>query len=540
MEQIKNFLYLICLIGGLNAQIIPGEFLIQSQVEPKLLVRELKSEEIHFSELNLISSNNHIYLIKTENTIDQLFDVDGITEVQYNIQCELRNQPNDPFYASQWQHKNEGANGGVPGVDMKSEIAWGITTGGTSATGREIVVAVIDDGIDTAHTDLKSNLWVNSGEIRDNGLDDDLNGIVDDYFGYNPESNDGNVHASSGVQYHGTRVTGMIAAVGDNGIGVSGINWNVKVMTLLYGQGTLDHILAAYDYVLTQKKLWLSTNGVEGAYVVSSNASFGWSNSFPAKAPLWCAMYDSLGKYGVINVGATANSDIDVNVSGDLPTTCPSEHLITVTNLNNQGDKVSNAAYGIPHIDLAAPGEGTYTTAINNGWGIFNGTSAAAPQVTGAITLAHAIPCAKIDSLSKANPELWSKMVIEYVKTRTTKTAGLNGITTTGGYLNIGDIITDIYNDCDQLHQRANGIAAGINNSNLPVIQLYPNPTNKLLYINSPEKINQILIRDIQGKTVKMYSFGKKEIDLSGIKNGLYYITLSGNWGTYSQRIIKE
>jgi serine protease len=137
-----------------------------------------------------------------------------------------RKAPNDTYFFRQWHHLNTGSEGGLPGVDFDSDLAWDLNTGGMTELGDTIVLCVIDDGLDIAHYDIKGNLWRNYSEIPDNKLDDDQNGYVDDYYGWNSYK-DGGIFDPG---FHGTPVCGIAAATGNNNLGVCGINWKVKLM----------------------------------------------------------------------------------------------------------------------------------------------------------------------------------------------------------------------------------------------------------------------------------------------------------------------
>ena len=141
------------------------------------------------------------------------------------------------------------------------------------------------------------------------------------------------------------------------------------------------------------------TEGAEGAYVVATNASWGLTGGQPADSPIWCDLYDVLGANGILNMGATANQNLDIDVVGDLPTACPSDFLISVTNLNDNDQKVTAAGFGSSTIDIGAYGEGAFTTTIGGGYGTFAGTSAATPAVSGAVGLLYSAPCAAFGEL---------------------------------------------------------------------------------------------------------------------------------------------
>lgn len=370
----------------------------------------------------------------------------AVVAAQFNHFTGLRSTvPDDPFFGSQWQYINTGMNGGVANADYDIDLAWDITTGGITADGDTIVVCVIDDGVNIEHEDLISNRWVNHAEIPGNGLDDDLNGYVDDYLGWNVLQDNDNI-SSGGT--HGTSVEGIIGAVGNNGKGVSGVNWQVKIMTVKNNFNTTEaSVIEAYSYPLIQRMRYNASNGQEGAFVVATNASWGRDRAFADDAPIWCGIYDSLGVHGILSCGATANANLDVDEVGDLPTTCPSDFLIAVTNIDRKDEKVSGAGYGSVSIDLGAYGKEVFTTTRTN-YGTFEGTSSATPHVTGAIALLYSAPCPTLMAIAKSDPEGAARLVRQYILGNVTPNASLNGITVTGGRLNINNCIQDLMENC--------------------------------------------------------------------------------------------
>ncbi len=352
--------------------------------------------------------------------------------------------PDDPFFDSQWQHINTGIGSAVPDADMDSEQAWNISTGGLTLDGDTIVVAVLDDGVNTAHPDLGHNLWINHNEIPDNGLDDDNNGYIDDHLGWNIATNSDQISGGS----HGMPVAGIIGARGNNGIGVAGINWQIKLMIVKNDFNTTEAaVLAAYAYPLAMRQLYNNSGGAQGAFVVATNASWGINFGQPDNAPLWCAIYDELGANGILNCGATANLNIDVDVSGDLPTTCPSEYLIAVTNLKKNDEKETLAAYGPTHVDLGAYGSDVFTLTANN-YGSFGGTSGATPQVTGAVALLYSTPCPDLMDLINTDPAAATLQIKDYILEGADPNASLDGITVSGGKLNLYNSVQLALDDC--------------------------------------------------------------------------------------------
>lgn len=357
-------------------------------------------------------------------------------------------EPNDALYGDQWQYVNNGGSGGVPNADLDAELAWDITTGGFTANGDEIVVAVIDDGVELGHPDWGDNLWTNEAEIPNNNIDDDGNGYTDDYLGWSAYSNDDNVGSGGS---HGTPVAGIIGAQGNNGVGVTGVNWDVKVM-IIEGGSPESRAIASYSYALVQRKRYNDTEGAEGAFVVSTNSSWGIDYGQPASAPMWCAMYDSLGAYGIISAGATINGNVNVDVEGDLPTACGSDYLLSVTNLGRNDIKINGAGYGATTIDLGAYGQETYTLDqpgfFGGEYGGFGGTSGATPHVAGTIALMYSVDCPAYADLALDNPADMALAMKDMLLEGVTPNTSLSGNTVTGGRLNMYGAVEAVNSQC--------------------------------------------------------------------------------------------
>ena len=362
-------------------------------------------------------------------------------------------EPNDALYGNQWQYLNNGGSGGAPGADLDAELAWDITTGGFTANGDEIVVAVIDDGVELGHPDWGDNLWTNEAEIPNNNIDDDGNGYIDDYLGWSAYSNDDNVGSGGG---HGTPVAGIIGAQGNNGVGVTGVNWDVKVM-IIEGGTPESRVIASYSYALAQRKRYNDTDGAEGAFVVSTNSSWGIDYGQPSSAPMWCAMYDSLGAYGIISAGATINGNVNVDIEGDLPTGCASDYLLSVTNLGRNDIKINGAGYGATTIDLGAYGQETYTLdkpgAFGGEYGGFGGTSGATPHVAGTIALMYSVDCPAYADLALENPADMALRIKDMLLEGVTPNTSLSSNTVTGGRLNMYGAVEAVNSQCPRCSQ---------------------------------------------------------------------------------------
>lgn len=362
------------------------------------------SRELREDKMDRLSSNADVRVIQNNHTNINLRDV----------------VPDDPYYYQQW----------APAIMSLPQTWEAFTTGGVTATGDTVVVAVIDGGAYLAHEDL--NFWKNYHEIPNNGIDDDGNGYVDDYHGWSAYSHSGHISSND----HGTHVAGIIGAVGNNGKGVCGVNWNVKVMPVGGSSGNESIVVEAYSYVLEMRARYNETNGEEGAFVVATNSSFGVDYGNPDNYPIWCSMYDEMGNVGILSCGAGPNMNVNVDVVGDVPSTCPGDYLIGVTNTTSADVKYNSAGYGINNIDIGAPGTTIYSTVPNNGYGNKTGTSMATPQVTGTIALMYAAMPQEMMQACKDDPANFSLLVRESLLDGADHLASLDGLVAQGRRLN--------------------------------------------------------------------------------------------------------
>lgn len=394
------------------------------------------NEETQSAEVMLKLSRSHPNVLMAQ--FNHILDMRGVEETE-----ELF--PDDLEFGSQWGLHNEGHNGGVEDADIDAPEAWEITTGGLSGHGDTIVLAMIDEGIDLNHPDL--NLWKNYGEIPDNGLDDDANGFVDDFHGWNAQDSNHELAPRS----HGTHVGGIISALGNNNLGVSGVNWNTQLMPI---QGTSRNeatLMEAYGYVLEMRKRYDESGGSEGAFVVGTNSSFGVNNGQVEDFPIWCALYDSLGQAGILNVAATANTNVDIEVSGDIPGNCTSDFLIIATNTTKTDELYSSAAYGSISVDMGAPGTQILSTYPDATYGFSTGTSMASPMVTGAIGLLLSSACPSLVSQFKNDPAATVFLLKNFLLQGTDSLPSLEGRTVTGGRLNLHKSLLLVQEYCSNL-----------------------------------------------------------------------------------------
>ena len=476
MKYYLPILFFICSIGNVSAQeashtYVSGEIILQL-ARPNAIIQMTKDlETVHGKKseikiINELSDMAHIWHIaynaQSVSDEEMLLAVKlnrNVREAQFNHYVQLRSVPNDAQYNQQWQYDNNGSNGGTPDADIDAPEAWDITTGGMTADGDTIVVAIVDDGVNLNHPDLQGNLWKNYAEIPGNGIDDDGNGYIDDVNGWNAESNNGSITGGG----HGTPVAGIVGANGNNGIGVAGVNWDVKLMIIRGSSGNEATVIAAYGYALKMRKLYNQTNGAEGAFVVATNSSFGVDNGNPTNYPLWCAMYDSMGVAGILSAGATANANSNVDVVGDLPTACSSNYLLSVTNVGRNDNKVTQAGYGATTIDMGSFGEATYTL-TQSAYGGFGGTSGATPHVAGTAALMYSVPCPEFIQFAKSDPAAATLQIKEWIMESGDANSSLVGITVSEKRLNAFNAVSEVLNNCG-----ACPLPGGVISSNLTV-----------------------------------------------------------------------
>jgi len=325
--------------------------------------------------------------------------------------------PNDPLFSQLWGLNNTGqvvsGAAGAPDADIDAPEAWSTTTGSDNVT-----VAVIDTGIDWTHPDLGSSIWINPGEncagCRNDGIDNDGNGYVDDWHGWDFANNDNNPTDDNG---HGTHVAGTIGAIGDNGVGIAGVNWHVRLIPLKFlganGSGSTADAVRAVLYAADK-----------GASVL--NNSWGGDGYSQALAD---AITVADGR-GSLFVAAAGNNFSDNDASPTYPASYDLPNVLTVaaTDSNDQPAWFSNR--GARSVDLSAPGVNIYSTAPGGGYQFMSGTSMSAPHVSGAAALAKA-------AFPGASGLGLKDLLLNTVDTK----PALAGLTATGGRLNVGNAV---------------------------------------------------------------------------------------------------
>ncbi len=352
--------------------------------------------------------------------------------------------PNDPMFSQLWGMHNTGQwvynDYGTPDADIDAPEAWDISTGSSS-----VVVAVIDTGVDYNHPDLSANMWRNPDEWGGiPGYDDDGNGFVDDVYGWDFRNDDSNPMDDNN---HGTHCAGTIGGVGNNAVGVAGVNWTVQIMALKFlssgGSGWTSDAIQCVNYARMMREQYNDSGGTEGANIVlTSNSWGGGSYSSTLKSAI-----EASGDEGMAFVAAAGNAGWNTDISKHYPSSYDSDNIISVA-ATDPGDGLAtryvygstfNSNYGPTTVDLGAPGVQVRSTIRYGGYANYNGTSMATPHVAGVAALAWSVA-----------PGAGYQEIREAVFAGVDPLPALAGKTVTGGRLNA-------YNTLQQLGLRVVG-----------------------------------------------------------------------------------
>ncbi|MFA6289349.1 MAG: S8 family serine peptidase [Opitutaceae bacterium] len=334
------------------------------------------------------------------------------------IAYALETVPNDPEFPRLWGMRNTGQNSGVAGADIKATSAWDISTGS-----QDIVVGVIDTGVDYTHPDLAANIWVNPGETgfdaqgRDkatNGIDDDGNGFVDDVHGYDFANDDGDPMDD---HYHGTHCAGTIGGVGNNGAGVAGVNWTVKIAAGKFlsgtGSGTNSDGADAIHYMT-----------VIGVRLTSNSWGGGpWDGTMDPELQLLQDAIAEAGRANILFVAAAANSATSKYF---IPAAFTNANILSVAATDNKDALAVFSNYGADWVDIGAPGVGIVSCDSGGGYRSLSGTSMATPHVAGAAALLLSIA-----------PQMSCDAVKTILMNTSDPLPSLDGLTVTGARLNV-------------------------------------------------------------------------------------------------------
>lgn len=296
---------------------------------------------------------------------DAVREFENDPDVEYaepNFLVQALTVPTDPSFTQLWGMEK-----------INAPAAWDTITGSA-----EVVVAVIDSGIDVNHSDLKANLWVNTLELNGKpGVDDDGNGIIDDIHGYNAISGSGNLTDDVG---HGTHVAGTIGATGNNGVGVAGVNWNVRIMACKFlaaaGGGTAADAIDCLHYVEQMKR--------RGVNIVASNNSWGGGGYSRALHDAIAAQQD------ILFIVAAGNDGTNSDATATYPACYKLPNVVAVAATTSTDSMATFSQFGRHTVHVAAPGSAIYSTSPGNSYATHSGTSMATPHVTGLAALIKA------------------------------------------------------------------------------------------------------------------------------------------------------
>lgn len=404
---------------------VPGEFIVKwkTTVAPQAadsLISSMSTTQVKaFPEIG-------VSLIKVPATGDvtvlsnQLQNDPRIEYVEPNYIYRASGVPNDPQFNGLWGMNNTGQTGGTNDADIDAPEAWDTQTGSDST-----LIAVIDTGVDYNHPDLAANVWTNPNEIAGNGIDDDHNGYVDDMHGWDFANNDNDPMDDN---LHGTHVAGTIGAIGNNGVGVAGVNWHTKIMALKFlggdGSGSLANAISAILYGANMKARVMNNSWGGGGFSQALMDAIQYAND-----------------HGALFVAAAGNDGTNNDQSANYPSNYEVPNVVAVAAIDHKGDLavfgsggggicgcggsvigLPGSNYGATTVDLAAPGKEVLSTTPNNGYQKLSGTSMATPHVTGVAGLL-------ISQFPDWTPAQVKERLLATVKTY----AGLQGKMVTGG-----------------------------------------------------------------------------------------------------------
>jgi subtilisin family serine protease/subtilase family serine protease len=312
--------------------------------------------------------------VQVKDAVRSYLDDPAVLYAEPNYIVRAHVIPNDPRFGEQWALQNTGQLGGIPGVDINAPGAWELTTGSSS-----IVVAIIDTGVDYTHPDLMPNMRRATADCNTNGIDDDGNGFADDCYGINT------IYGGSDPMddhFHGTHSAGTIGAVGNNGAGMAGLNWNIGMKACKFldnnGLGTIAGAVACLDYITH-----LHDGGLP---ILATNNSWG-------GAPYSQALYDAIDAHrqrGILFIASAGNDSRDARIFYPAALSAELSNVITVAATTQTDQLASFSNFGRHVIDLGAPGTNILSTAPGGGYAYRNGTSMATPHVTGVAALLKA------------------------------------------------------------------------------------------------------------------------------------------------------
>lgn len=418
-------------------EFVPGQLLIKyktttagSRLSQDILdmiqanvVEEIRTPAMEVANARKGGESGDLLLVQTGlGTLEAIERLRNMPEVEYAEPNWIYQHyaSNDPYFLN---NQLWGMSSGGNQFGSRAATAWAAGKTGSSA----VYIGIIDEGYMYDHVDLAANAGVNPGEVAGNNVDDDGNGLIDDVYGWDFAGNNSSVFDGTGDD-HGTHVAGTIGGVGNNGIGVAGVVWNVKLLGAKFlgsTGGTTANAVKAVDYFTNLKN--------KGLNIIATNNSWGGGGYSQA-------LFDAINRAntaGILFVAAAGNSATNNDVTASFPSNYDIPNVIAVASITNTGALSSFSQYGATTVDLGAPGSGIWSTVpvavgkgknatVGSGYASYNGTSMATPHVTGAVALYKSI-----------NPSATAAQIKAAIMGSTTPTASLAGKTVTGGRLNV-------------------------------------------------------------------------------------------------------
>lgn len=403
---------------------VPGEYLVKLKEDYSVQQMNKKSLSTFLgSQVKSTIDEMNVAVIKrsavelSSSVIKSLAENDMVEYVEPNFIYRINKTPNDPDLGKLWGIKNVGQvdkGVGTPGIDVDAERAWDITQGSDS-----VLVAVIDTGVNYNHPDLKENAWVNLAEKNGQaGVDDDGNGYVDDVYGYDFTETAGDPDPIDD-HGHGSHCAGTIGATGNDGKGIVGVAWKVKLMGVKFlsaqGSGTLEGAVRSVIYATKMGAKIMSNSWGGGGFSQTLEDAIKGANAA-----------------GSLFVAAAGNDGVNNDSSPHYPSNYDVPNVLSVAAINNVGGMASFSNFGKRTVHLAAPGVNIHSSTLGNGYANWSGTSMATPHVSGVAVLLAA------NEANLTNVELKQRLV-STVK----PLASVRGKTVSGGMVNAYNALTN-------------------------------------------------------------------------------------------------
>ncbi|WP_199922565.1 S8 family serine peptidase [Pseudoalteromonas piratica] len=333
----------------------------------------------------------------------------AVAYVEPDYVVSINNLPDDPQFSSLWGLNNTGQTGGANDADIDAPEAWNISTGS-----HEVVVGIIDTGVDYLHQDLQANAWQNPNEIPGDGIDNDGNGYIDDIYGINAITDSGDPMDDQG---HGTHVAGTIGATGNNGLGVVGVNHHVSMVGCKFlsasGSGSTSDAIKCINYMVGLKEA--------GIDVKVLNNSWGGGGYSQALADAITASEQA----DILFVAAAGNDAVDNDANPHYPSSYEHDSVLAVASTDHSDNMSNFSQWGLTSVDLGAPGSNILSTVPGNSYATYSGTSMATPHVAGVAALALSV-----------NPTLNFQELKDLLMNSGDANAALQGKTVSGNRLN--------------------------------------------------------------------------------------------------------